>query len=34
MMATDGFHPGPRGHRLWAELLAGALADDLGRAKR
>ncbi|MBP8307385.1 MAG: SGNH/GDSL hydrolase family protein [Burkholderiaceae bacterium] len=31
MMATDGFHPGPRGHRLWGELLAGAVADDLRR---
>lgn len=24
MMATDGFHPGPAGHRLWGELLAPA----------
>ena len=32
MMATDGFHPGSRGHRLWGELLAGALAGDLRRS--
>lgn len=34
MMASDGFHPGPGGYRVWAEALAGvieqALADDDG----
>ena len=24
MMATDGFHPGPRGHQHWGEQLAQA----------
>ena len=29
MMAIDGFHPGPAGHRRWSELLAAAAADAL-----
>jgi lysophospholipase L1-like esterase len=31
MMASDGFHPGPEGHRIWGELLAEAVADRLRR---
>lgn len=26
MMASDGFHPGPRGHTVWGELLARSVA--------
>jgi lysophospholipase L1-like esterase len=32
MMAGDGFHPGPEGHRIWGELLAEAVADRLRRS--
>ena len=30
MMAIDGFHPGPAGHRHWSELLAAAAAALAG----
>jgi lysophospholipase L1-like esterase len=30
MMAIDGFHPGPAGHRHWGELLAAAAAALAG----
>lgn len=33
MMASDGFHPGPAGHRLWADLLAPAAAGILATAR-
>ncbi len=33
MMASDGFHPGPAGHRLWADLLAPAAAAILATAR-
>ena len=29
LMASDGFHPGPQGHRLWGELLTQAVAQIL-----
>ncbi len=34
MMASDGFHPGPQGHRVWGELLAQTVADDLHLHRR
>ena len=30
LMASDGFHPGPQGHRLWGGLLAQAVAQIPG----
>ena len=30
LMASDGFHPGPAGHRLWADLVARAFLERAG----
>lgn len=32
MMATDGFHPGPAGYRVWANAVVSRLRHDLGEA--
>lgn len=30
MMASDGFHPGPAGYRVWANAIAARVRHDLG----
>jgi len=34
LMAADGFHPGPPGYALWAEVLADQIVTDLGLPSR
>lgn len=31
-VATDGFHPSPRAYRVWADMLARTIRDQVGRA--
>lgn len=33
MFCADGFHPGPEGYRLWGDLLAAGMAEQLTRKR-